>query len=95
MQHFQELLMQKPWLKITSNSLELVFLALKSQNFQTTHHNLPKKSISLDLKKKSAHSSTLILLAHFKGRVNSFNIHSSFQPYDNHIKKNHLKKYII
>lgn len=47
MQHFQELLMQKPWLKITSNSLELIFLALKSQNFQTTHHNLPKKSISL------------------------------------------------
>ena len=87
MQPFQELLMQKPWLKITSNSLELIFLALKSQNFQTTHHNLPKKSISLDLK-KSAHSSTLILLTHFKGRVNSFNIHSSFQPkYDNHIKK--------
>ena len=24
-QHFQELLMQKPWLKITSNSLELIF----------------------------------------------------------------------
>lgn len=69
MQHFQELVMQKPWLKTTSDGLELI-LALKSQNFQTTHHNLPKKSIYVGRKKKKkkACSSILILLAPFKGK---------------------------
>ena len=34
MQHFQELLMQKPWLKITSNSLELIFWHKKARIFR-------------------------------------------------------------
>lgn len=71
MQYFQELLMQKPWLKITSDGLELI-LVLKGQNFQTTHYNLPKKSVSLGKKeKKKARSSILILLAHFKGKISN------------------------